>query len=183
MLNISLGKDVRVIDLVVPFLSNVTLLQLVQTEKLNVKYRRIVVKRKYEHQKTIDFQYKKIKCVSAELGQLQALRELDLSHNQLACVPADAFGVGQLQALRELNFSHNQLTCGPAELGQLQALRRLDLNNNQLVYVPADAFGVGQLQALRELDLSYNQLACVPADAFGVGQLQELDLRHFELDQ
>src|SRR3972149_1263065 len=132
MLNISLGKDVRFVDLVIRFLSNGDLLQLVQTNRENVKYRNIVVKRKYEHVEKLDFRHKRINCISSELGQLQALHYLNLSHNQLACVPADAFGVGQLQALRYLDLSYNQLAC-----------------------VPADAFGVGQLQALRELDLSH----------------------------
>src|SRR3989304_4509387 len=122
MLNISLGKDLRIIDLVVRFLSNGDLSQFVQTEKQNVKYRNIVVKRKYEHRTNINLCNKKIKCISSELGQLQALQWLDLSNNQLACVPAE---LGQLQALQWLHLDHNQLACVPAELGQLQALQGL----------------------------------------------------------
>ena len=59
-------------------------------------------------------------AVPAEIGRLSALRELNLSDNQLTSLPAE---IGQLTSLEELNLSGNQLTSVPAEIGQLTSLR------------------------------------------------------------
>ena len=49
-------------------------------------------------------------------------------------VPAE---IGRLSALRQLNLSNNQLTSVPAEIGQLTSLEWLYLNDNQLTSLPA----------------------------------------------
>jgi leucine-rich repeat protein SHOC2 len=56
-------------------------------------------------------------AVPAEIGRLSALRELNLSSNQLTGVPAE---IGQLTSLRKLHLRGNQLTSVPAEIGQLR---------------------------------------------------------------
>ena len=58
-------------------------------------------------------------AVPAEIGQLTALRVLDLSGNQLTSLPAE---IGQLTSLEVLYLANNQLTSLPAEVGQLTSL-------------------------------------------------------------
>ena len=45
--------------------------------------------------------------------------------------------IGQLTALRKLNLNGNQLTSVPAEIGQLTSLTQLYLNDNKLTSLPA----------------------------------------------
>ena len=104
-------------------------------------------------------------AVPAEVGRLSALKQLNLSDNQLTSVPAE---IGQLTSLVNLDLSGNQLTSVPAEIGQLTSLVELDLGNNQLTSVPAE---IGQLTSLQKLWLSGNTLTSAPAE---IGQLTSL---------
>lgn len=62
--------------------------------------------------------------LKAEVRQLAALRELDISNNKFTGVPAE---VGQLSELRVLNLSNNPITGLPYEIGNLKKLEILDL--------------------------------------------------------
>ena len=105
-------------------------------------------------------------AVPAEIGRLNALRQLNFGNNQLTSIPAQ---IWQLTSLEGLDLiSDNQLTSLPAEIGQLTSLRRLYIGGNKLTSVPAE---IGQLTALRELGLHNNQLTSVPAE---IGQLTSL---------
>jgi Leucine-rich repeat (LRR) protein len=66
-------------------------------------------------------------AVPPQLGGLTALRELDLSHNQLTSVPME---IGTLAALETLALDANQLASLPAELGRLTQLTGLYLGVN-----------------------------------------------------
>jgi hypothetical protein len=104
-------------------------------------------------------------AVPAEIWQLTALRELNLSFNQLTSLPAE---IGQLTSLEVLDLTHNQLTSLPPEIGQLISLKKLWLGGNQLTSLPAQ---IRQLTSLRKLSLWCNQLRSVPAE---IGQLTSL---------
>jgi hypothetical protein len=71
--------------------------------------------------------------VPKSLGNLTALRYLDLGGNQLTTVPKS---LGNLTALTDLDLGGNQLTTVPKSLGNLTTLSRLDLNDNQLTAIP-----------------------------------------------
>jgi len=108
--------------------------------------------------------------VPAALGGLVALRELNLSGNQLTCVPT---ALGTLTALSELQLPGNRLTSVPAELGNLTALELLDLRGNNLTSVPA---ALGKLTALTQLYLDDNQLTTVPVELGRLTALRQLCL-------
>ena len=67
--------------------------------------------------------YKHIKSIPSEIGQLTALQELYLNNNQIASIPPE---IGQLTALQGLYLSNNQMASIPSEIGQLSALQWLD---------------------------------------------------------
>ena len=108
-------------------------------------------------------------AVPAVIGQLTALKQLDLIGNWLTSLPAET---GQLASLTRLDLDSNQLTSLPAEIGQLTSLKELSLRGNQLTSLPAE---IGQLTLLEKLRLSENQLTSLPAE---IGQLTELNLLH-----
>lgn len=97
-----------------------------------------------------------LRALPKGVGELAALRRLNLSYNQLTTVPEV---VGELAALQTLNLSYNKITTVPEAMGELVALQTLYLYNNQLTAVPKV---IGKLTALRELSLSNNQLTTVP---------------------
>jgi Leucine rich repeat len=111
----------------------------------------------------------RLTALPPEIGQLMALRRLDLGDNQLTALPSE---IGQLTALEELYLRVNQLTALPREIGRLTSLQQLNLNSNQLKALPPE---IGWLTALQQLNLNSNQLKALPPE---IGQLtvQELDL-------
>jgi hypothetical protein len=93
--------------------------------------------------------------VPAELGNLGALRILELPYNQLTgTIPPE---LGNLGALVSLWLGDNKLTGSiPLELANLSALKVLDLHHNQLTgTIPPE---LGNLGALEVLLLHDNQL-------------------------
>ena len=124
---------------------------------------------------SLDLSSKGIRALPAEIGQLSALRGLNLIGNELTALPSE---IGQLSALRELYLGGNKLTALPAEIGQLSALSSLDLRDNKLTALPAE---IGQLSALRGLYLSSNELTALPAEIGTLSALRELYLTRNKL--
>ena len=87
-------------------------------------------------------------AVPAEIGRLNALRELNLGYNQLT---SSAGGDRAAHLAGRSWTSSNQLTSLPAEIGQLTSLTELGLQGNQLTSLPAE---IGQLTSLTELGLA-----------------------------
>ncbi|WP_434386901.1 leucine-rich repeat domain-containing protein [Melittangium boletus] len=88
-----------------------------------------------------------LKHLPRELGQLRALKRLDLSFNrELSALPQE---VGQLQCLESLNLRATRLASLPDELGQLPRLRFLSLEASAMTSVPPCLF---HLKSLRTLD-------------------------------
>ncbi len=64
-----------------------------------------------------------------EIFQKSSLRELVLSKNAIAIIPA---AIARLSSLRVLRMDRNLLTHLPPEIGQLSALASLDLSGNKV---------------------------------------------------
>ena len=86
------------------------------------------------------------------LGEMPALRVLDLSNNSIGSIDA----LVNLSTLDELYLGHNALTGFPVLRG-LKSLRILDLSYNALEYVG----GVSACTALERLNVSHNRLSSV----------------------
>ncbi|KAF8675982.1 hypothetical protein HU200_047484 [Digitaria exilis] len=115
--------------------------------------------------------------IPAELGNLRALRVLDLHGNQLtSAIPATLQSLTHLQML---DLSYNRLS-GTVPSFKLQRLSILDLSRNELQgRVPAS---LGQCRSLLKIDLSQNRLAGTIPDTLGdLSELMLLDLSNNEL--
>ncbi|XP_006646119.1 protein TOO MANY MOUTHS [Oryza brachyantha] len=101
-------------------------------------------------------------AIPPELGNLTALRVLDLHGNHLtSAIPAT---IQSLEHLQLLDLSYNQLA-GEVPHFKFQHLSILDLSHNALQgRVPAT---LGQCRSLLKMDLSQNRLAGTIPDALG----------------
>ncbi|KAJ1527379.1 hypothetical protein ONE63_007363 [Megalurothrips usitatus] len=110
-----------------------------------------------------------------------ALRELDLSANQLGYLFPNSFRAHP--RLRRLLLGQNKLTFFPGELlSGLRYLEEVDLGGNLLKAV--DDMDFARLPRLRELDLSHNQLEALSETAFhNSTQLQVLQLAGNRLER
>ena len=73
-----------------------------------------------------------------EIGQLSALRALDLGQNQLACLPPE---IGQLSASTSLFLQYNRLQALPEQLLQLSQLEDLTLHGNDALGLSPEVLG------------------------------------------
>eukprot|EP00062_Callorhinchus_milii_P026819 gi/632989390/ref/XP_007883623.1/ PREDICTED: LOW QUALITY PROTEIN: slit homolog 3 protein-like [Callorhinchus milii] len=105
----------------------------------------------------------------SSLKDLPQLRDLDLSHNQIAHFQAD-----YRLPLEKLNLSNNLLTEIP-DLKRLPSLKELSLNHNEVSDVAVENF-VG-LRELVDLSLSGNRIQGLPNGVFdGLDTLRFLSL-------
>ncbi|XP_076848545.1 DISP complex protein LRCH3 isoform X7 [Brachyhypopomus gauderio] len=98
----------------------------------------------------------KLVSLPEELGQLRQLTELDVSCNEIQTLPAQ---VGQLEALRDLNIRRNHLVRLPPELAELP-LVRLDFSCNKVTVIPVC---YRNLRHLQSMVLDNNPLQSPPA--------------------
>ncbi|WP_175471885.1 COR domain-containing protein [Geodermatophilus telluris] len=97
-----------------------------------------------------------LRAIPPEIGDLVALRELDLRSNLLTELPAS---IGRLVNLRELHLDANRLKALPEEIVGLRKLQHLGVSSNRLESLPER---VGSLTALKSLHLRGNQLTVLP---------------------
>lgn len=117
-----------------------------------------------------------LKVLPDEVCQLTELKFLDLSFNELECLPAS---LGQCDRLQTINVSHNNLQTLPAFENGIETLRRLDISHNKFEVLP-----LAQLQpaGLHELIAPGNQLKSLSADIEALTLLKDLDVSDNKLE-
>ena len=130
-----LGTDIQVIDLILDFLDNDSILSINRVCKRWVPKRSIVVKRKYGNLTKLDLNLINLTAISKEIGQLHNLRYLCLNNNDLKTIPKE---IGELQNLRYLFLHNNNLRGIPSEIGRLQNLQKCDISSNLLIQIPKE---------------------------------------------
>lgn len=127
--------------------------------------------------KRLEIRHNQLITLPPQFGRLTALNMLDLSHNHLATLPPE---IGRLKMLTELRLHNNQLSVLPPEIGHLTGLTMLDLSGNRLTKLPPE---IGQLVALTDLRLTNNQLMELPSEFGSLIALTELFLWRNELSE
>ena len=111
----------------------------------------------------LDMSHSKIQGgLPEEFGLLQLLITCDLSHNLISDIPNN---VAALVRLELFDVSHNQLVEIPSAIENLTALRTLNLASNRLESLPL-ALGPA-MHALEQLDVSCNRLTGLPQPVSG----------------
>jgi len=125
--------------------------------------------------KQLDLSRQELACLPPEIGQLKKLVKLNLSSNQLMDLPKE---LGRLSNLQELNLNHNYLKSLPVQIGYLADLMILRVRDNYLRDLPAE---IEFSSLLIELDLWGNLLSALPAQIGQLVNLQSLNLSRNKL--
>ena len=107
----------------------------------------------------------------AELAELAALTNLNLSDNQLASLSSQVL---KLDKLQNLNLANNRIESLPANINKLKELTNLNLSRNRIASLPAN---ISKLTTLTSLDLSRNRLSgSMPTEITSLPKLEYLVL-------
>jgi len=148
----------------------------------------------YDETITPDYCNFKLDTLPANIGELDALKTLNLKNNKISALPEEISGldnleklilesnrlksfpesIGTLKNLEILYAHHNQITSLPDSFTELENLEVLWLFDNNLTTLPNN---IGSLSNLETLWLDNNQLTSIPAS---IGQLQAL--KYLRLD-
>ena len=121
---------------------------------------------------TIQAHNQGLTTVPPQIGNLHAVRNLNLSHNSLAQLPPE---MGWLKELRVLDVSYNSLATVPGQVGWFRKMTTINLSHNELTKLPAE---IGWWGEVRDVDLSYNHLATLPAVVHQWTKLEKINLAH-----
>lgn len=110
-----------------------------------------------------------------EIGQLEELRELDISGCAFAAIPDS---ICNCSKLTKLNLSCNQLTSLPERLNELRQLKHLDISFNKN---PDLITAVSGCISLEVLTAPSNSIEDLPADIGNLKNLRILNLRNNKL--
>lgn len=104
-----------------------------------------------------------------EVSELNSIKKLILTNNQLTSLPE---GIGSLSQLEELLLVSNKLTSLPESMKEMIGLKVLNLDRNQLQELPA---WLSKLTSLENLNISANQLTTLPEEIGGLMKLREVN--------
>ena len=112
----------------------------------------------------------------AELAELAALTDLNLSDNQLTHLSPRVLTLDKLQ---NLNLANNQIESLPANINKLKELTSLNLANNRIASLPAS---IGEMDSLTSLNLANNGISSLSSSIGDLRGLVELDLSGNEIE-
>jgi Leucine-rich repeat (LRR) protein len=92
------------------------------------------------------FKYGRLNKLPTSIGDLESLRELDLSLNRLKELPES---IGKLKNLESLKLNQNPIEQLPDSLVNLSALKMLDISHTQIDQFPLKAYDLVSLETVR----------------------------------
>lgn len=109
--------------------------------------------------KALDFSFNQVATIPDDIVSLKDIFSIKGRNNNLSpSLPVPLFT--QCTVIRHIDFCHNKLTSIPPEIVFLSDLKELLLSNNNLTTIPKEILGI---QSLRVLDLSHNAITSIPS--------------------
>ena len=118
-----------------------------------------------------------IHTIPPEIGVVDSLKFIHLSHNDLSAIPTE---IGDLKRLQFLYLDHNKIEIIPESIGGGDGLKKLEhliLNDNQINSVYTH---LGYLTSLTKLDLSRNSLETLPSSLCDLSPVIKIVGNQFE---
>ncbi|MGE5500272.1 MAG: T9SS type A sorting domain-containing protein [Syntrophothermus sp.] len=129
---------------------------------------------KVENQRVVELQFGQgnnlYDTIPASIGNLTALRILDLNFNYISYVSPE---INRLVMLKVLKLRSNQLAALPDNLSALASLEELDIFSNYIITIPES---LGSLPKLKILNAGLNDLTDLPVSFKNLSGLRELNL-------
>ena len=125
--------------------------------------------------KELDLSFNEIEALDDRIGNWTTITHLDLSHNQIDTFPEQ---IRYLSSLRFLNLGHNPIRIIPDWIHELKQLETLFLANSNLM----DISDIRELPSLKMLDISYNPIRTLSMSLASCKQLSSLKMIGNRLD-
>ena len=125
-----------------------------------------------QHLKELDLSGNNLTIIPDTVYKIKTLRRLNFSQN---CVSELSHLIGEMDELITLNLSRNKLMSLPNTLCKLYRLKKLYVNSNLLSFVGIPA-GIGKLSDLEIFSASDNRLEMLPEGLCRCGKLRKLIL-------
>ncbi len=111
-----------------------------------------------EKLKYLNLSCNELKILPTSIDELSRLKFLDLGWNKFQSIPSFLAKVKSVKNFR-LDLDHNEIKSIPKWIDKLESLSYLNLRNNQIKEIPES---IGYLNNLEYLDLRENQIELIP---------------------
>lgn len=121
------------------------------------------------------------KKLREEIKKCRYAGSIHLCHCRLSEIPHRLISMSaDLQCLRRLDLSSNNISVIPREIGEFTELRELWLQNNPITAVPKE---IELCTKLEIIDLKYTKVADLPSELCNLKKLYELDFSETPFSQ
>ncbi len=125
----------------------------------------------YEQVMSLDLSFNQLQCIPEEIGKLNRMTTLNCENNAIERLPES---MGKLRALKVLKLSKNNLTNLPESIGKCRKMTMLHLDNNRIEFLPPS---IGNCLNLQVLKLQHNGLKDLPITLAQLKEtLQDIDV-------
>jgi len=147
--------------------------------KRNVIYgNNVLVITKKNHVRAISLSNWKPESLPESISNLEKLKYLNLSCNELKLLPTS---IDELSQLKFLDLGWNKFQSIPSFLAKVKSVKnfRLDLDHNEIKSIPK---WIDKLESLNYLNLRNNQIKEIPDSIGNLKNLEYLDLRENQIE-
>jgi len=112
--------------------------------------------------RNLDLSSNKMATLPANIGAFKLLKNLNVAKNRIKEIPQ---GIENLIKLEMLNLSFNHISALPPSINKLKSLKEVNLSNNSLTEFP---LGFSGLKHLNSINLAKNKITKVPDGVEGI---------------
>ena len=120
--------------------------------------------------KDLQLSKNQIKCVPETVGKLNNLVKFSIQSNKISVLPKT---ICDIEALTELYLSNNALTSIPGSVGNIKNLTILAIGGNKLFWLPKS---IGKLKKIQSINAQNNRIRCIPKSFAKIACLRWLDV-------
>ncbi len=156
-------------------LKNLTTLETLSLKGNTIK-EMVIVDHTWNSLTDLNISHNQLCCLPDEIVSLSALKILDVSHNNLAGTDDIPRHFPLLENIQSINLSSNKFRVLPAHILESASLETLNMSDNYIETLPVES--VDPRNNLTSLDLSYNRICNLPPHLAAFNKLKSLDVNN-----